>query len=356
VSDESRSILHVLPHPGGGGETYVDALERMDGYRFTRMFLARAPRGSGTISSVALSGVRIPVAARHHDVLHVHGEVAGVVCLPSLAMRPSVVTLHGLNLVRRLRGVSRAVAEANLRLIVRVAGRTICVSEAEGADVVAVVGRRSAGRVIVIQNGVVPLPAIEPAERAGARARLGLPDDAITAVWVGTLDDHKDPVVAARAATDVAREGSSFALLMLGDGPLRPELDEVARDSGGVLQVLGHRQDVREVLVAADFFVLSSRREGLSYALLEAMSLGLPGVVSDAPGNSEAVGDSGIVVPRGDVGGFAAGFKRLLAQEPERLAFGRRARERVARHFNAEDMVRRTRDVYADLAGRRNAG
>ena len=104
----------------------------------------------------------------------------------------------------------------------------------------------------------------------------------------------------------------------MGDGPLRPQVEQAAREAPWCR----HRDRLplgrpARILAAADFFVLSSQREGFSYALLEAMSLGLPAVVSDAPGNPEAVGDAGIVVPFGDVAGFAAAFRRLARDEAD---------------------------------------
>jgi glycosyltransferase involved in cell wall biosynthesis len=168
-------------------------------------------------------------------------------------------------------------------------------------------------------------------------------------VFVGSLDERKDPLTAARAAADVARDGPQLVLLVVGDGPLRRQLEQVARESRAV-RLLGFRSDVRAILAAADFFVLPSHREGLSYGVLEAMSLGLPTVVSDAPGNPEAVGETGIVVRRGDTPGFANAFRRLLSDE-ERKTLGARARERIEHRFTAEGMVRRTRRVYEKVSG-----
>ena len=108
------------------------------------------------------------------------------------------------------------------------------------------------------------------------------------------------------------------------------------------------------MLSAADFFVLTSVREGLSFSLLEAMSMKLPAVVSDAPANLEAVGDAGIVVPRGDVAGFAAAFRRLLDDEPARLALGEGGRRRVEDRFGADEMVRRTRELYDEILEQRH--
>ncbi|MDP9285541.1 MAG: glycosyltransferase [Actinomycetota bacterium] len=149
-----------------------------------------------------------------------------------------------------------------------------------------------------------------------------------------------------RAAQEVRGSGVPLVLLVVGDGPMRQHVEDLSGVStNGAVRILGFLSDVRRILVAADFFVLSSLREGLSFSLLEAMALGLPAVVSDAAANAEAVGDSGIVVPYGDVDRFAGAFRRLM-DEFERATLGRRARERVEDHFRAEDMVRRTRDVY----------
>src|SRR6185437_7787989 len=109
-------------------------------------------------------------------------------------------------------------------------------------------------------------------------------------------DERKDPITAARAAAKV-REPLVF--LIAGEGPLRPTLARFAEQHREV-RLLGHRSDVDRLLAAADVFVLSSWREGFSYALLEAMSAGVVPVVSDAPGNPEAVGEAGVVFRRGD--------------------------------------------------------
>jgi glycosyltransferase involved in cell wall biosynthesis len=351
-----RAVLHVLPHPGGGGETYVDALARMEGYRSDRLYLAPSPRSKAALRSVPRTGLSVQLAARKYDLLHVHGEVASAVCLPSLRLHPSVVTINGLHLLRRLTGLPRLAAIANVRLILWSASRTICVSEAEYADVVEAGGARAEGRAVMVRNGITPLQPASPEERAGARAALGLAESTLVGAWLGGLDPHKDPLVAVQAAIDVARSGVPVVLLVAGEGPARQELERAAERSGlDAVRMLGYRSEIREVLAAADFFVLSSLREGLSFSLLEAMSIGLPPVVSDAPGNPEAVGEAGIVAPRGDVAAFATAFRRLADDRQARLALGERARARVALDFHGDEMVRLTHEIYDEVAshGRR---
>jgi len=346
----TRTVLHVLPHPGGGGEAYVDLLSRMAGYRFERVYLAAeaAPRGR---LRILWGGVDVLRAARRHDVVHVHGEVASAICLPALVRGRSVVTLHGLHLLRRTAGIGRRAALTNLQLLVRAATRTICVAQAEYDEVLDLVGVQAASRLRVVPNGVDPRPLPDPAERAAARAELGLAPATVAGVYVGALDPHKDPLVAARAALATARAGGAIALLVAGEGRLRGDLERLAAEAGNdVVRVLGRRDDIPRLLAAADFFVLPSLREGLSFAVLEAMAVGLPPVVSDALGNPEAVGDAGRVVARGDVDAFAAAFQALVEDAALRHALGVKARERVATHFGADRMVAATQQIYDEVA------
>lgn len=329
-----RRVLHVLPHPGGGGETYVRLLADLEGYSFEQAFLTTAPDRP---APVPLTALKAQWAALGVDLMHVHGEVASAACLPALAMKRAVVTLHGLHLLRRLEGVARDGAAASLGLVIRAASRTICVAASEQADAIAAVGEWARPRLAVIPNGVA-LPALpEAGERSAARKTLGVDPEITLGVMVGALDAHKGGLTAAKAA-----RRASVVLAFAGDGPQR---EQIRMEGGEAVRLLGQQSDVRRALAAADFFVLPSQREGMSFALLEAMASGLAPVVSDAPGNVEAVGDAGVVVPFGDVEGFAAAFARL-ADRSLRENLGLRARARVAAHFSLAEMRRRTREVY----------
>jgi glycosyltransferase involved in cell wall biosynthesis len=289
-----------------------------------------------------------------HDLVHLHGEVAATLCLPALAQRPSVLTLHGLNVTRRTTGIMRAAAGLDLRVILRAASKTICVSEAELDEVVQAVGPAAARRAVVIHNGVLIPASVSAEQRAVIRAELDLSPDAVVGLWVGGLEPHKDPHTAVLAAVEASRSDPRLILLMAGTGPLREELACTAgTGTDGAVRVLGFRTDVSRLLAAADFFVLTSLHEGLPYSLLEGMAIGLPSIVSDQPGNTEAAGDAAISVRCGDVSGFAAAFRKLANDEQMRSALGARARARVEGHFRIEDMMQRTRDLYDAVLDRR---
>jgi len=345
---EERSVLHVLPHPGGGGETYVDLLSEMDGYRFDRVYLATSPSPRGAWRSLAAGVARAPRAAWSHDIVHAHGEVASALMLPALAARPSVVTTHGLHFLRRASGVGVVLARAALRAVTAATTITICTSEVERLELHAVMGSERHRQLRVIHNGVKVGKPAQPLDKAAARAALGLRGDDLVAAWMGGLDTHKDPATPAQAAVAARAAGLRIVLLLAGDGPLRSEMDELARRSGDSVRVLGFRSDGASILAAADFFVVSSVREGLSFSLLEAMSAGLAVVASRTPGNVEAVGEAGIIVSAGDVGALSSAYARLASDDGARIRLGATARARIAARFTLETMIRETQAAYAD--------
>ena len=349
-------VLHVLPHPGGGGETYVAMLEKMTGYVPSRTCIAPSPRVLTAIAPAVASIVRIPLATSGCDLLHVHGVVAGALCLPALARRPAVVTLHGLNLVRRASGLRLALARANLRAIIRAANCTICVSVAE-LDEIRTVEPALGERCIVIPNGVELPPPATASERQAARTALDIGDDAVLSRWVGALDVPKQPHIAVRAVIEVARRGVPIRLAIVGDGPLRHDVERAASERAGVVRFFGHRRDVRPFLAAADLFILSSAREGLPFALLEAMSMELPPVVAvGGEGIEAAVSDAGRVVSECDTPALAGAVHELATTPELRGRLGRAARVRVAEHFRAEQMRDQTRAVYDRVLATRRSG
>jgi glycosyltransferase involved in cell wall biosynthesis len=200
---------------------------------------------------------------------------------------------------------------------------------------------------VVVRNGVHLPDGVSDEVRMDVRRELGIEDADPVAMWLGGLDERRDPLSVVRAA-----RASATTLVVVGDGPLRPSLEREAAPS---TRFLGHRADVSRLLAAADFYVLMSRREGLSFSLLEAMAHGLPAIVSDLPENVEAVGETGIPVRSGDEEALAVALRRLAGDARERHALGESARRRIARLFDARDMIERTRVVYDDVLAERRA-
>jgi glycosyltransferase involved in cell wall biosynthesis len=341
------AVLHVLPHRGGGAETYLDVLAGAPGLRHQRVALsaARTPLRSGPSIAVRWPGVaRRAVRA---DVVHAHGDVAAMLALPLLRARPSVWTTHGLHLLRRADGPAGRVARAGIRAVVGATSVTLCCSEAERDELAALVPAARHDRLVVVPNGIALPPPPEPGLRAAVRAELELADGDVAALFLGQLEERKDPLTAVRAA---AAAGAPLVLVVAGDGPL---LEPVRAAAGSAVRVLGFRSDPERLLAAADLFVLPSLREGISFAVLEAMGRGLAMVVSDGPGNPEAVGRAGIVLPTGDVDAFAAALTELARDANMRTALGAAARERVAREFTVDRLREGVTAAYEIALARR---
>jgi Glycosyl transferases group 1 len=197
---------------------------------------------------------------------------------------------------------------------------------------------------VVVHNGARLPASSHELDRAETRKALGLGNSEPVAIWVGSLHSHKDPLVAVRAA-----EQASVTLLLVGDGPLRPEVERTARRWA---RVLGRREDVPRLLAAADFFVLTSHHEGFSFSLLESMAHRLPAVVTDLPENVEAVGDAGFAVRCADEHALTGAVRRLAENVREREELGRRAQSRVSQLLSAERMIAGTRAIYDRVLAR----
>ena len=142
-------------------------------------------------------------------------------------------------------------------------------------------------------------------------------------------------------------------LRIVGDGPRRDQLRALAVDLGvdAHVEFAGQRDDVGPYLDAADVFVLPSRAEGLSNALLEAMAAGIPPVVSDVAGNRDGVrdGHSGLTAAVDDPPALAAALQRLLGDRTLRARLGAQARRAAERDYGLDAVAARYVALYEEL-------
>lgn len=184
-----------------------------------------------------------------------------------------------------------------------------------------------------------------PAER--------FPDGCIVVGTVSRLTTIKDPLNLVRAFIGVrpvlAAEGHDLRLAVIGDGPLRGEVEEALAAAGmhDHAWVAGSRDDIPGLLRDFDVFVLGSLREGISNTVLEAMASGLPVIASATGGNLELVdhGVSGELVPPGDAAALGQALYAYARDAGRRSAHGGAGRRRVVEGFSLDRMV----DEYARL-------
>jgi glycosyltransferase involved in cell wall biosynthesis len=338
-------VLHLLPHPGGGAETYIDLLEDGVDFEHKRRPLSTSRAGSKSAISIPLRLPGLAKAVLQADLIHLHGDTAAVLGAPLLAMRPAIVTTHGLHRLRRSSGRSREAFARALSVSISRSTRTLCTSEAEYGELMELLPAEARSTLTVVPNGVPPPRPQDSTVRRAVRDELGLDERACAVLFVGELEERKQPLLAARAAAAAAAEGAPLTLFLAGEGPLAGELGRLA---GAAVMPLGFRHDVDRLLAAADVFVLPSEREGLSFAILEAMSAGLATIVAEDAGNAEAVGKAGIVVPVEDEQALKEVLVRLAGDSALRVTLGTAARRRVGEVFTAEALVRGVEAAYRD--------
>jgi glycosyltransferase involved in cell wall biosynthesis len=115
--------------------------------------------------------------------------------------------------------------------------------------------------------------------------------------------------------------------------------------------LLGHIEEVRDFVASLDLLVVPSRSEGSPVVAMEAMALGKPVVATAVGGVPEVVpgGETGVLVQAGDAQALADGILELLRDPARAQEMGERGRQRAAREFDVNDMVEKTKAVYADV-------
>jgi glycosyltransferase involved in cell wall biosynthesis len=178
-------------------------------------------------------------------------------------------------------------------------------------------------------------------------------------LWVGVVANLRsvkrlDLFVGALARVAATSATGGFRGIVIGEGPERARLESQARQFGveDRLVLVGASDDPRAYLQHLDLFVLCSDREGLSNAVIEAMSCGLPIVATDVGGNPELVDASnGVLVRPGDVDDLSAAIARLLDDPERRRSMGRASRSRVERDFSWDETLRQLEGIYRGLIG-----
>jgi glycosyltransferase involved in cell wall biosynthesis len=147
-------------------------------------------------------------------------------------------------------------------------------------------GRRAGEKTCVIPSGINPAGYPRVEDRNVLRQKFGFRPEDVLIVTVGALVPHKDHATLIRAAARVVPSYPQAKFLLLGEGPLRGDLEVLARREGVADRVLflGHRPEVLEYTAMADLFVFSSVEEGLGTALLDALVIGVPTAATAAGG------------------------------------------------------------------------
>jgi len=375
-----KILITDIHHGNGGGHvTYILSLLRgLKGH--CDLTLASPSTGRLFQQAQAMEGIRVLpglytsrpltlvkevlrlrrfLARERFDVVHVNGSADHrhvMLARLGLRHRPAIVwTKHNTNKIDSAGNRLRARFGTDL---------AVGVSEYVAAQL-----RASAyGRcpVHAVHHGVDAVFFAPPGarERQAYRESLfgSLPDDAVVFGSTGGTDLEKGWMLLAQAAAALpAPRRRRVRMVVAGDPPSSSTLAELARlglDDGQIV-FPGLVKDVRPVLGACDVGFVLSYKEAASYALYEAMAMGLPGLVSDAGGLPEGVreGAEGWIVPVGDLPSLTQRLESILDQDKATLArMGASARARIEAAFSVPVFLRRMEEIYREAQSRAAAG
>jgi glycosyltransferase involved in cell wall biosynthesis len=285
-----------------------------------------------------LRRLRVDVVHTHEFQMSVYGGLAAW-----LQGTPFVITMHGGRYyAERLR---RRLA---LRWSVRRCRALVGVSAATAAELVARLGV-PASAVQVVHNGV----RYRAGDPSKLRAELGIAPEELLVVAVGNLYPVKGHagLLDALSILDRGPDEAPWRLAIAGRGKEEDTLRRMIASRGWERRVhlLGYREDIADVIAAADVFAMPSLSEGLPLALVEAMFAAKPIVASRIGGVPEVVSDGveALLTPPGDAATLAARLRHLLSSAELRSRLGRSARQRASERLSAERMTDAYERLYA---------
>jgi glycosyltransferase involved in cell wall biosynthesis len=209
------------------------------------------------------------------------------------------------------------------------------------------------GSLRYIPNGISLVPYADLPPRAQARSRYGWSANSFLAVIVARLNEEKNHLGLLHAFDQVRQAAPQARLIVIGDGPMRPAIEESIRQRGltDAVELLGERHDVPDLLAAMDAFVLSSATEGIPLTVLEAMAAGLPVVATAVGGIPQVVlaEETGCLVPPGSPEALAAALGRLIDDPALAQRLGDAGRQRVQEHFSLQRMAADYESLYRQL-------
>jgi glycosyltransferase involved in cell wall biosynthesis len=204
---------------------------------------------------------------------------------------------------------------------------------------------------VVIRNGTEIASAVR--SRLDVRRELGIPPEALAVGTAGRMVRGKNHQRFVEVAAPIVRARRDVYFVLAGRGPEEAAVRAriAALGIGDRVLLVGERSDVPDLLGALDVFLLTSDREGLSNATMEAMAAGLPCVVTNAGGNRELVldGETGFVCASNQAAELGQRLGALLADAGLREAFGARGRRRIETAFSPAIMAAATAALYRTL-------
>jgi len=283
------------------------------------------------------------------QIVHAHGKGAGLYArlVSAVTGLPSIHTAHGVHI-----GEYGLFAKTAYRFYENFSARwvnhLIHVSHEEKA----LAQRAGVWKNLphtVIPNGVVSHSTAEAEElRCRARKILGIASTKTTVITISRFDHQKNML----EAYDIAKALPSMQFVWIGSGADSAELESKAALEGVEnIRMLGQVDEPLSYLAAADIYLSTSRWEGLPLSVLEAMSLGIPSVLSSVTGHVELAEThgAGLLYPLGDIDSATAALHRIASEGPLYSILSEKALQSQTQNFSSQTVAMRTAEIYKEV-------
>lgn len=367
-------VLHIITDTniGGAGRLLLALLKNIDRERFD--VSVAAPKNSALVPMIKEAGTRViptehgqdksyePAAVRElvriikrekPDIVHTHASLSGRLAAKKCRVPIRIMTRHcafGNKKsaerfpIKQLRGAFSDMLTTHYVATAEIAKRQLV---AAGCD---------EEKITVIQNGAEKMRDVSKDERAALRAALGIPNDAFVVGISARLEEYKGHKYLIDAMSKI--KVNDIYLVVVGDGSTRLELEYYVNEKGVSDRVIfaGFQSDMAPYYSIFDIGVnCSYGAETTPLAITEAMSVGVPSVVTESGGNADTVTDGydGLVVPEKDADALAAAIMSLYSDREKLKTLSDNARRSYDEKFSAGIMTEKLEKLYMTLAERK---
>lgn len=304
----------------------------------------------------ALRSIRRLLEKERYSIVHTHSSKAGILgrLAAKLAGTPIIIhTVHGWSFHDWMNPFIRQMFIFLERQMAAFCDAIIVVSQVD-QDKGLRAGISQPEKYHLIRSAI-PLELFDPQKinRDEVREALGIPAGAVVIGNVGRFSPQKNPLDWVQAAGKISQACPDAWFLLVGDGPLRSEVEAIINQNGiaGRVILTGLRRDVPQLMAAMDVFMITSLWEGLPRVIPQAMAMKLPVVANRADGTIEAVidGSTGYLCTPGDIDQIAQRCITLFYDSVKRNEMGELARNLAIQEFDLNQMINQIETLYLAL-------
>jgi glycosyltransferase involved in cell wall biosynthesis len=373
-----KKILYILEATSGGTQKHViDIAKKIDksefqidiiyslnrnksfkeeaSYLFNKMYGLPIKRGASLSDITNILRIRKIINQNKYDIVHCHSTKAGFVgrIAAFLSHHKNIVySPHGFMFCDTRIKTKRLLYLKLEKYLGYITKKLIAVSGSE-RDLAIQHNIVPDKKITTINNSIDPLDFSNFNYVNRVREKLLNQNSEIVLGTVGRLYYQKDPITLIKSFKIINEKYPNTKLVMVGDGPLEGECIELIKKLSieSKVKLEGFQKDSRAFYKMFDLFVLSSHYEGMPYALLEAMSMGIPAVGTDVIGIKDLIihGETGYLVPEEDYNEFAKAVIRLLDNPDILSTLSINARNRANLNFNFNEGIINYQNFYNSL-------